>query len=71
MGSVTEVTAESLAGLDDVRIYGATTQVSERLRSASAFNKQQSLKLAFVQAASTPLCKPIGARFGGAVLVRS
>ena len=67
MGSVTEVTAESLAGLDDVRIYGATTQVSERFRAASAFNKQQSLKLAFVQAASTPIMQTLLALALGAL----
>ena len=67
MGSVTEVTAESLAGLDDVRVYGATTQVSERFESASAFNKQQSLKLAFVQAASTPIMQTLLALALGAL----
>ena len=67
MGSVTEVTAESLAGLDDVRIYGATTQVNERFESASAFNKQQSLKLAFVQAASTPIMQTLLALALGAL----
>ena len=67
MGSVTEVTAESLAGLDDVRIYGATRQVSERFESASAFNKQQSLKLAFVQAASTPIMQTLLALALGAL----
>lgn len=67
MGSVTEVTAESLAGLDDVRIYGATQQVTERFEFASAFNKQQSLKLAFVQAASTPIMQTLLALALGAL----
>ena len=67
MGSVTEVTAESLAGLDDVRIYGATEQVSERFESASLFNKQQSLKLAFVQAISTPIIQTLLALALGAL----
>jgi subfamily B ATP-binding cassette protein MsbA len=67
MGSVTEVTAESLAGLDDIRIYGATEQVSARFESASAFNKQQSLKLAFVQAASTPIMQTLLALALGAL----
>jgi len=67
MGSVTEVAAESLAGLDDVRIYGATSQVSERFESASGFNKQQSLKLAFVQAASTPIMQTLLALALGAL----
>ena len=67
MGSVTEVTAESLAGLDDVRIYGATEQVSERFESVSLFNKQQSLKLAFVQAISTPIIQTLLALALGAL----
>ena len=67
MGSVTEVTAESLAGLDDIRIYGATEQVTARFESASAFNKQQSLKLAFVQAASTPIMQTLLALALGAL----
>ena len=67
MGSVTEVTAESLAGLDDVRIYGATEQMSERFESVSLFNKQQSLKLAFVQAISTPIIQTLLALALGAL----
>ena len=67
MGSVTEVTAESLAGLDDVRVYGATAQVSKRFEAASDFNKQQSLKLAFVQAASTPIMQTLLALALGAL----
>ena len=67
MGSVTEVTAESLSGLDDVRIYGATEQVSERFESVSLFNKQQSLKLAFVQAVSTPIIQTLLALALGAL----
>jgi subfamily B ATP-binding cassette protein MsbA len=67
MGSVTEVTDESLAGLDDIRIYGATEQVTARFESASAFNKQQSLKLAFVQAASTPIMQTLLALALGAL----
>ncbi len=67
MGSVTEVTAESLAGLDDVRIYGAAVQVRERFESASEYNKQQSLKLAFVQAASTPIMQTLLALALGAL----
>ena len=67
MGSVTEVTAESLAGLDDVRIYGATVLISERFESVSLFNKQQSLKLAFVQAVSTPIIQTLLALALGAL----
>ena len=67
MGSVTEVTAESLSGLDDVRIYGATGQISERFKSVSLFNKQQSLKLAFVQAVSTPIIQTLLALALGAL----
>ena len=67
MGSVTGVTAESLAGLDDVRIYGATEHISERFESVSLVNKQQSLKLAFVQAISTPIIQTLLALALGAL----
>ena len=67
MGSVTEVTAESLAGLDDIRVYGATEQISARFASVSLFNKQQSLKLAFVQAVSTPVIQTLLALALGAL----
>ena len=67
MGSVTEVTAESLAGLDDIRIYGATKQVSDRFTAVSEFNKQQSLKLAFVEAVSTPIIQTLLALALGAL----
>ena len=67
MGSVTGVTAESLAGLDDVHMYGATEHISERFESVSLFNKQQSLKLAFVQAISTPIIQTLLALALGAL----
>jgi subfamily B ATP-binding cassette protein MsbA len=67
MGSVTEVTAESLSGLDDVRIYGATEQISERFEAVSLFNKQESLKLALVQAVSTPIIQTLLALALGAL----
>ena len=67
MGSVTEVSAESLAALDDIRIYGATYEVSERFHEASRFNRNQSLKLAFVQAISTPIIQTLLALALGAL----
>jgi subfamily B ATP-binding cassette protein MsbA len=67
MGSVTEVSAESLAALDDIRIYGATDEVSERFHDASRFNRNQSLKLAFVQAISTPIIQTLLALALGAL----
>ena len=67
MGSVTEVSAESLAALDDIRIYGATDEVSVRFHEASRFNRNQSLKLAFVQAISTPIIQTLLALALGAL----
>ncbi len=67
MGSVTEVSAESLAALDDIRIYGVTDEVSERFHDASRFNRNQSLKLAFVQAISTPIIQTLLALALGAL----
>jgi len=59
MGSVTQVSGETLGAFDTVRIYGAEQQQSERFHEASLFNRNQSLKLAFVQAVSTPVIQTL------------
>jgi len=59
MGSVTQVSSETLGALDAIRIYSAEQQQSDRFFSASAFNRNQSLKLAFVQAVSTPIIQTL------------
>ncbi len=59
MGSVTQVSGETLRAFDTVRIYGAEQQQSERFHDASLFNRNQSLKLAFVEAVSTPIIQTL------------
>ena len=55
MGEVTQLSNESMQAFDEIRMFSATAQQSERFRAASQFNRVQSLKLAFVQAVSTPI----------------
>ena len=67
MGSVTQVSGETLSALDSIRLYAAEQQQSERFFNASAFNRNQSLKLAFVQAVSTPIIQTLLALALGAL----
>ena len=57
MGEVTQLSNESMQAFDEIRMFSATKQQSERFRAASQFNRVQSLKLAFVQAVSTPIAQ--------------
>lgn len=57
MGEVTQLSNESVHAFDEIRMFSATQQQSERFRAASQFNRVQSLKLAFVQAVSTPIAQ--------------
>ena len=57
MGEVTQPSNESMQAFDEIRMFSATEQQSERFRAASQFNRVQSLKLAFVQAVSTPIAQ--------------
>ncbi|MBL6812179.1 MAG: lipid A export permease/ATP-binding protein MsbA [Luminiphilus sp.] len=57
MGEVTQLSNESMQAFDEIRMFSATEQQSERFRVASQFNRVQSLKLAFVQAVSTPIAQ--------------
>ena len=57
MGKVTQLSNESMRAFDELRMFSATDQQSERFRAASQFNRVQSLKLAFVQAVSTPIAQ--------------
>ena len=57
MGEVTQLSNESMHAFDELRMFAATAQQSARFRAASEFNRVQSLKLAFVQAVSTPIAQ--------------
>jgi len=59
MGDVTQLSNESVHAFDEIRMFAATTQQSARFKAASQFNRIQSLKLAFVQAVSTPIAQVV------------
>ncbi len=55
MGDVTQVSSESIGAWREVRIFGGRPQQQASFRRASAYNRTQSLKLAFADALSTPV----------------
>jgi len=59
MGDVTQVSNESIGAYKEVRIFGGQAQQDERFRAASAYNTNQSLKLAFADALSTPVIQTL------------
>lgn len=67
MGSVTQVSGETLGAFEAVRVYGAEEQQMARFDEASLFNRNQALKLAFVQAVSTPVIQTLLALALGAL----
>ena len=67
MGSVTQVSSESLGAFDALRVFAATRQQVAKFTDASLFNRNQSLKLAFVQAVSTPVIQTLLALALGAL----
>ncbi len=67
MGSVTQVSNETMSSFEEIRMFAAAEQQSQRFREASQFNRVQSLKLAFVQAVSTPVIQTLLALALGAL----
>ena len=59
MGDVTQVSNESIGAYREVRIFGGQEQQSQRFHSASNYNRVQSLKLAFLDALSTPVIQTL------------
>ncbi|MBA6412127.1 lipid A export permease/ATP-binding protein MsbA [Parahaliea sp. F7430] len=59
MGDVTQVSNESIGAYKEVRLFGGQAQQGERFRSASEYNINQSLKLAFADALSTPVIQTL------------
>ncbi|MAC34902.1 MAG: lipid A export permease/ATP-binding protein MsbA [Haliea sp.] len=55
MGDVTQVSGESIGGYREIRLFGGQRQQGDRFEQASAYNRNQSLKLAFADALSTPV----------------
>ncbi len=67
MGAVTQVSSESLGAFEALRVFAATRQQVAKFTNASLFNRNQSLKLAFVQAVSTPVIQTLLALALGAL----
>ena len=59
MGDVTQVSNESIGAYREVRIFGGQAQQSQRFHTASDYNRAQSLKLAFLDALSTPVIQTL------------
>ncbi len=59
MGDVTQVSNESIGAYREVRIFGGQKQQSERFHSASDYNRAQSLKMALLDALSTPVIQTL------------
>jgi subfamily B ATP-binding cassette protein MsbA len=59
MGDVTQVSNESIGAYKEVRIFGGQEQQAGRFHKASEYNRVQSLKLALVDALSTPVIQTL------------
>jgi subfamily B ATP-binding cassette protein MsbA len=59
MGDVTQVSNETIGAYKEVRVFGGQEQQSERFRTASEYNRVQSLKLEFADAISTPVIQTL------------
>ena len=59
MGDVTQVSNESIGAYREVRIFGGQSRQQARFRSASDYNRIQSLKLALADALSTPVIQTL------------
>jgi len=68
MGDVTQVSNESIGGYKEVRLFGGQLQQAGRFEVASAYNRNQSLKLALVDALSTPVIQTMLAVALGALV---
>ena len=68
MGDVTQVSNEIIGGYKEVRLFGGQRQQGDRFEFASAYNRNQSLKLALVDALSTPVIQTMLAVALGAMV---
>jgi len=59
MGHVTQVSAETIGAYKDIRLFAGQQHQRERFHSASAYNRDQSLKLALADALSTPVIQTL------------
>lgn len=59
MGQVTQVSSETIGAYEEIRLFGAQQQQQARFQAASEYNRNQSLKLAFADAVSTPVIQTL------------
>jgi len=59
MGDVTQVSAESISGYREIRVFGGQPQQRQRFAGASRYNRLQNLKLAFVDGLGTPVIQTL------------
>tara|TARA_R110001599_G_scaffold325504_1_gene537641 strand:- start:10027 stop:11871 length:1845 start_codon:yes stop_codon:yes gene_type:complete len=59
MGDVTQISAESISGYREIRVFGGQASQQERFRQASLYNRAQNLKLAFAEGLSTPVIQTL------------
>jgi len=59
MGDVTHILSETLKGMKVIKTFGAEQQVTDRFNASSERNLQQNLKLAMVDAISTPVVQVV------------
>ena len=59
MGSVTHLSSEALQSPREIRLFGGQVDQSDRFRSASDYNRKQSLKLTFAEAIATPVVQTL------------
>ena len=59
MGEVTQVSSESIGAYKEVRIFGGKAHQESLFLKASSYNRNQSLKLAFAEAVSTPVIQTL------------
>jgi subfamily B ATP-binding cassette protein MsbA len=59
MGDVTQVSAESISGYREIRVFGGQDRQKERFRQSSLYNRAQNLKLAFAEGLSTPVIQTL------------
>jgi subfamily B ATP-binding cassette protein MsbA len=55
MGNVAQIGSESFSAIKEIRMHGAQDDVQRRFGELSDYNREQSLKLAFAEALSTPV----------------
>ena len=59
MGDVAHVAEESISGYREIRLFGAQSQQQAQFARASDYNRRQGIKLALIDALTTPLVQSV------------